>query len=107
VLSFSPYPALAYLHSFPTRRSSDLVAVALHLPDRADLLLLGLGPDDQGVDGGLGRVGELVDSHLHHPALLEAGLFPEGGVGDLRSEEHTSELQSPYELVCRLLLEKK
>src|SRR5207248_4724801 len=24
-----------------------------------------------------------------------------------RSEEHTSELQSPYELVCRLLLEKK
>src|SRR5437867_9816698 len=24
----------------------------------------------------------------------------------LRSEEHTSELQSPYDLVCRLLLEK-
>src|SRR5205807_6363057 len=35
------------------------------------------------------------------------------GVGDLhqacgrRSEEHTSELQSPCNLVCRLLLEKK
>src|SRR5258708_39206110 len=29
---------------------------------------------------------------------------PEGGV---RSEEHTSELQSPDHLVCRLLLEKK
>src|SRR5207244_12579265 len=32
------------------------------------------------------------------------------GVGDnleLRSEEHTSELQSPDHLVCRLLLEKK
>src|SRR5437867_7040095 len=28
-----------------------------------------------------------------------------GDVG--RSEEHTSELQSPYDLVCRLLLEKK
>src|SRR5438094_7507442 len=28
-----------------------------------------------------------------------------GGGG--RSEEHTSELQSPYELVCRLLREKK
>src|SRR5207248_9175749 len=28
-----------------------------------------------------------------------------GAVG--RSEEHTSELQSPYDLVCRLLLEKK
>src|SRR2546426_6458607 len=28
-------------------------------------------------------------------------------VGWLRSEEHTSELQSPCNLVCRLLLEKK
>src|SRR3989454_5204717 len=29
------------------------------------------------------------------------------GRSDLRSEEHTSELQSPCNLVCRLLLEKK
>src|SRR5207248_10023522 len=29
------------------------------------------------------------------------------GVATSRSEEHTSELQSPYDLVCRLLLEKK
>src|SRR5437879_8393066 len=29
------------------------------------------------------------------------------GDGQLRSEEHTSELQSPMYLVCRLLLEKK
>src|SRR5688500_20106742 len=28
-------------------------------------------------------------------------------VGSLRSEEHTSELQSPCNIVCRLLLEKK
>src|SRR5256885_4200903 len=28
-------------------------------------------------------------------------------VADLRSEEHTSEFQSPCNLVCRLLLEKK
>src|SRR5256885_3753556 len=28
-------------------------------------------------------------------------------VGKVRSEEHTSELQSPCNLVCRLLLEKK
>src|SRR5256885_13130390 len=28
-------------------------------------------------------------------------------IGDARSEEHTSELQSPCNLVCRLLLEKK
>src|SRR5207248_9893069 len=31
----------------------------------------------------------------------------EGTGIDVRSEEHTSELQSPYDLVCRLLLEKK
>src|SRR5688500_19859420 len=33
----------------------------------------------------------------------------DGGVAgrDQRSEEHTSELQSPCNLVCRLLLEKK
>src|SRR5437867_10431898 len=30
-----------------------------------------------------------------------------GGKSVWRSEEHTSELQSPYDLVCRLLLEKK
>src|SRR5690348_17591083 len=29
------------------------------------------------------------------------------GAGKVRSEEHTSELQSPVHLVCRLLLEKK
>src|SRR5258708_8849293 len=29
------------------------------------------------------------------------------GVANVRSEEHTSELQSPDHLVCRLLLEKK
>src|SRR5438876_5393625 len=31
----------------------------------------------------------------------------DGGAVDRRSEEHTSELQSPVHLVCRLLLEKK
>src|SRR5207248_9920240 len=47
------------------------------------------------------------------PFLLGAGLslylFPTLGSGRAarcRSEEHTSELQSPYDLVCRLLLEK-
>ena len=29
------------------------------------------------------------------------------GYSDMRSEEHTSELQSRFDLVCRLLLEKK
>src|SRR5260370_29329590 len=32
---------------------------------------------------------------------------PEGPMGEYRSEEHTSELQSHLNLVCRLLLEKK
>src|SRR5215216_7660818 len=36
---------------------------------------------------------------------LSCGPQPEMGV--VRSEEHTSELQSPDHLVCRLLLEKK
>src|SRR5207248_3547969 len=36
--------------------------------------------------------------------VTELGREP---TADERSEEHTSELQSPYDLVCRLLLEKK
>src|SRR2546426_8409173 len=39
----------------------------------------------------------------HH---LQTGR-PQVQDGDDRSEEHTSELQSPCNLVCRLLLEKK
>src|SRR5437879_3898325 len=35
------------------------------------------------------------------------GLLKRGGKVYARSEEHTSELQSPMYLVCRLLLEKK
>src|SRR5256885_8879445 len=37
------------------------------------------------------------------PARSREVLYPR----ELRSEEHTSELQSPCNLVCRLLLEKK
>src|SRR5438876_6828026 len=44
-------------------------------------------------------------------ALAHLGLAPEDVArlrpGIVRSEEHTSELQSPVHLVCRLLLEKK
>src|SRR5688572_32114848 len=39
--------------------------------------------------------------------LDEDGAAGEGGDGGGRSEEHTSELQSQSNLVCRLLLEKK
>src|SRR5256885_12249044 len=40
-------------------------------------------------------------------ALSADLLNVKGGESVLRSEEHTSELQSPCNLVCRLLLEKK
>src|SRR2546426_8971901 len=49
-----------------------------------------------------------VTSHL---AAIGAGknntLIGASGAAHARSEEHTSELQSPCNLVCRLLLEKK
>src|SRR5258708_17308991 len=60
---------------------------------------------------------ELTETAPPHPALRageDESIHPpphagEGKVGGvwLRSEEHTSELQSPDHLVCRLLLEKK
>src|SRR5207248_2833057 len=69
--------------------------------------------------GGAGcQVGFLID-RLYEAlpssgcALLVHALNPHGFAWlrrvneDNRSEEHTSELQSPYDLVCRLLLEKK
>src|SRR5690348_18450078 len=43
-----------------------------------------------------------------HPARPPlAGRGPLAALAASRSEEHTSELQSPVHLVCRLLLEKK
>src|SRR5207249_5622090 len=39
--------------------------------------------------------------------VLRRGDEERHGGGDARSEEHTSELQSRFDLVCRLLLEKK
>src|SRR3712207_7667875 len=67
----------------------------------------------------------LFRSLPHHPAMhvrqavvpaavavrqllvVDAHLVQDGGVEVVRSEEHTSELQSRQYLVCRLLLEKK
>src|SRR3989449_2653188 len=40
-------------------------------------------------------------------ALIAGGLAAKAGLFKVRSEEHTSELQSRLHLVCRLLLEKK
>src|SRR5437867_9758739 len=43
-------------------------------------------------------------THQVGRVLVEIG---SEGQMKVRSEEHTSELQSPYDIVCRLLLEKK
>src|SRR5690349_13234080 len=50
--------------------------------------------------------GRLPPGRRDRPALL-VGLRRLGCERHLRSEEHTSELQSRRDLVCRLLLEKK
>src|SRR5258708_17838013 len=51
----------------------------------------------------------LLEEHEARLFLLQATQAPEHRVNlhQPRSEEHTSELQSPDHLVCRLLLEKK
>src|SRR5690348_18186964 len=51
--------------------------------------------------GERGQVPLLLDQ-LEHRGVVE-----HLGADVVRSEEHTSELQSPVHLVCRLLLEKK
>src|SRR6266516_897037 len=52
---------------------------------------------------------DLVPPARRPPTAIGAGTPPPPPDEPLRprSEEHTSELQSPYDLVCRLLLEKK
>src|SRR5688500_19954570 len=72
--------------------------------------------------GALRERPECIQKHRAPPALplhhilprtdrLELGLAcsqrSKGALFQVRSEEHTSELQSPCNLVCRLLLEKK
>src|SRR3989475_10633498 len=48
------------------------------------------------------------DVHVKNGAIVAVGAGLKAGAdGDDRSEEHTSELQSQSNLVCRLLLEKK
>src|SRR4051812_49660341 len=46
-----------------------------------------------------------TDSRSRSPARFTS--FPSPSTSSTRSEEHTSELQSHVNLVCRLLLEKK
>src|SRR5688500_19566764 len=77
------------LHSFPTRRSSDLEKSLLH----DDWSMARLGPNSVSTGVTLRQ----FDCTEQSPQPSHTA----------RSEEHTSELQSPCNIVCRLLLEKK
>src|SRR5690606_42038092 len=85
------------LHSFPTRRSSDLVD---DQPFDAAFLDIRLKNGHIGID----QVDVARDERDEGRGRTAIGDMSQGNV---RSEEHTSELQSRENLVCRLLLEKK
>src|SRR5690348_15775110 len=108
----SSHPSISYavgpaLRSFPTRRSSDL---GLGRPGLAGEIGRNLAPL-LGLDGCRDRrhhrvgavLAAIVMQLLDQEALLLAPDDRDGRVGRLpvRSEEHTSELQSPVHLVCR------
>src|SRR5688500_19938875 len=82
----------ASLPSFPTRRSSDLPMETF----RRSIFVHPFHEEDP--IGLVEFVG--VDNELHEPNRI---LLVKG----VRSEEHTSELQSPCNILCRLLHEKK
>src|SRR5207244_10816771 len=89
-----------YLHSFPTRRSSDLPARSVQHGE-----LRRACASSRRIP-----VTCVIETSVNRPSppLREGkdGLRP-APAASARSEEHTSELQSPDHLVCRLLLEKK
>src|SRR5690348_18224785 len=89
------------LHSFPTRRSSDLGQSIVVCGERIAWSLRGLGYWMPSTTNGEMRCVASGGRPLGSPPPLWFSL--RAG----RSEEHTSELQSPVHLVCRLLLEKK
>src|SRR5205823_8825405 len=98
----SPLPR--HLHSFPTRRSSDLAIDTTSCRTSARF-----GPARFPVRHPRGRMLQRPTgpSHPRANTSIRDGAIPDTGVGSRRSEEHTSELQSLAYLVCRLLLEKK
>src|SRR2546430_8140696 len=88
-------PPRSTLFPYTTLFRSDLVGVLLlHVVEVVDVV-----DERRGITG---AVREL----LADPGVLVAVAAGEPGLVD-RSEEHTSELQSQSNLVCRLLLEKK
>src|SRR5205085_10628091 len=98
---FQRYLHFRVLHSFPTRRSSDLTVElaqrVLVVDDSHDsALTMSMLLKSKGAEVEVAMDGEQALS-----------LFAEFKPATVRSEEHTSELQSQSNLVCRLLLEKK
>src|SRR5688572_31041663 len=94
------YRARLQLHSFPTRRSSDLI-------DR--FIIVSTSSRDR-QSRGLGWARNFSRNALIPPARSRTRIMVGTGLWyshSYRSEEHTSELQSQSNLVCRLLLEKK
>src|SRR5690606_41274882 len=87
------------LHSFPTRRSSDL-SLAYCPAQALPRHLVGRPVGDRA-----GHRGGLFALQSARPA--EPPRLRHLSEAEARSEEHTSELQSRENLVCRLLLEKK
>src|SRR5699024_12141273 len=104
----------------PSRRSSDLDMPEM-LPDDKLVerlagqtrtlaeFLLEQAPD--GWEPPQVRQRALVQTHCHQHAAMgfdaDLELMRRAGIDAERAEEHTSELQSRFDLVCRLLLEKK
>src|SRR5438270_3011524 len=91
------------LHSFPTRRSSDLFLSGRNgAPQRATL-----AADSPKAEASFTHSKRCREVRL----LLQTLRLPHGprchDARSVRSEEHTSELQSQSNIVCRLLLEKK
>src|SRR5688500_19957315 len=88
------------LPSFPTRRSSDLLRQCDETPPTPWCEVGDLASGEQT------RVVFTLTSY--RPSVVAATITTTTASTEaLRSEEHTSELQSPCNLVCRLLLEKK
>src|SRR5574341_2467468 len=68
----------------------------------------GKTPNSRNVPGAKAAEGLLTQAGLYGISMAEApGELTDNYDPRSRSEEHTSELQSPTNLVCRLLLEKK
>src|SRR5437773_7338723 len=86
------------LPPFPTRRSSDLLTT----PATPHLFLHGGGGVDDHKGDAASSPGDTAFGRTFTYTLNLTRCL-----ADLRSEEHTSELQSHHDLVCRLLLEKK